>query len=177
MNLKPTKISAVILSALILTSCIFACEKQSEDIVEHFDTPVEVSDITGVEPIEFVPEGYKIAAHRAVYDIVSEVEYTPVEGTDKKYPKIAVFRAVDAIFSTTNLSGFADTALTEVYYPALRGDLSLSIEARDEFLAVEWSDTFGGKECNFSLSLTNGSVEEFKNIIDGALEYISANAE
>jgi hypothetical protein len=80
MKLKPTRISAVILSALLLASCFCACEKQSEDIVKHFDTPVEVSDITGVAPIEFVPEGYKIAAHRAVYDIVSEVEYTPTEG-------------------------------------------------------------------------------------------------
>lgn len=176
MKLKPTKISAVILSALLFASCFCACEKQSEDIVKHFDTPMEVSDITGVAPIEFVPEGYKIAAHRAVYDIVSEVEYTPTEGTDKDFPKIAVFRAVDAVFSTTNLSGFADTALSEVYYPAVRGDLSLSIEERDEFLAVEWTDTFGGKECKMSLSLTCGSVDEFKKIIDGALEYIAANA-
>ena len=148
-------------------------EKESENIVKVYDTPLDVSLVTGIAPVEFVPEGYKAVAFRSVYEIVSETEYRPSGENDKNAPKIAVFRMVDAAYSTSNLSGFEDTALTEVYYPVFRTDLSLSIEARDEFLAVEWQDSFDGKLCKMSLSLTNGTLSEFKNIIDQTLEYIA----
>ncbi len=150
-----------------------ACEKENENIVKVYDTPGQVSQVTGIPPVEYLPEGYDVVAYRSVYDIVSETEYIPVGEKNTDSPVIAVFRIVDAAYNTSNLSGFEDTALSEVYYPASRTDLSLSIEARDEFLAVEWQDTFGGKECKLSLSLTNGTIGEFKKLIDGALEYIA----
>ena len=105
-----------------------SCEKQTDNIVKTFETPLQVSQMTGIDPVNYVPDGYKATAFRSVYDIVSETEYIPSEGYDKNTPKIAVFRIVDAAFSTTNLSGFEDTALSEVYYPSSRSDLSLSIE-------------------------------------------------
>ena len=173
------KIACTLLSCVLCASSILlsSCKKQTEDIVESYETAGQVSEVTGVKEINFVPEGYSVSAHRSVYNIVSEVEYAPTEGNDKKNPKIVVFRIVDAVYTTSNLSGFEDTGLSEVYYPSSRPDLSLSIEARDEFLAVEWSDVYGGRQCNLSLSMTNGTVDEFKKIINGALSYITENIE
>ena len=162
--------------AFVLSLTAFAlasCEKQSDNIVKVHENPEQLSEITGISPIEFVPEGYKVNAYRSVYDIVSETEYLPENEGDTEPAVIVVFRIVDAAYNTSNLSGFEDTALSEVYYPIGRSDLSLSIEARDEFLAVEWQDSFGGKECKLSLSMTNGSIDEFKKIIDEALAYIA----
>ncbi len=176
MNNRTIKRFFSLFLVLILCAAGFslcACEKESENIVKVYDSPLQVSQVTGISPVEYVPNGYKAVAYRSVYDIVSETEYAPVVKQDSDSPVIAVFRIVDAAFNTSNLSGFEDTALSEVYYPASRTDLSLSIEARDEFLAVEWQDSFGGKKCKLSLSLTNGTVEEFKKLIDGALEYIA----
>ena len=176
MNKITRKIFCTFLCALICISALFmsSCEKdQTEDIVDVYSTPEEVSAVTGVKAITFVPDGFITSAHRSVYDIVSEVEYTPTEGTDKKYPKIVVFRAVDMVYTVSNLSGFEDTGLKEVYYPASRSDLSLSIEGRDEFLAVEWQDNFGGRQCRLSLSMTNGTIDEFKKIINGVLSYLA----
>lgn len=177
--IKMSKIStkrtlSAIIAIIVCTIAVFlvSCKKEDDSIVKVFDDPYQVAQTTGLKEIELVPDGYKVSAHRTVYDIVSEAEYIPTEGYDKKNPKIVVFRAVESIYSITNLSGFENTALSEVYYPPMRSDLSLSIEARDEFLAVEWQDIFGGKECKLSISLTNGSIDEFKSIINQTLEYI-----
>ncbi len=167
---KPLRIIAFSLVLCLLSVCLFSCNK-GENLVKVYSNAQELAQVCGIPAITFVPEGYKANAFRTVYDCVAEIEYQP-ENSSNKNPVLVVLRAVDdTVPGITNLSGFEDTHLAESYVPSTSDSFVIGIETRDEYLACEWTGTLETKVCKFSLSMTNGNIDEFKSIIDQVLKY------
>ena len=160
-------ISKRILPALLVLCVLFctACNKKAQnEIIMEFDTPQAASEHCGMSVVDFVPAGYKPCAYRTVYGFVSETEY-------EKDGEIAVLRIADAQYNVSNLSGYADTLLYDVYTSRLGGEFE--IESREGVFACEWQTDFGGKPCNVSYVLHGGDYDGYKKQLEELLTYLS----
>ena len=81
----------------------------------------------------------------------------------------------DAGYTITDLSGFADTGLEDVYTHT--DGREFEIETRDGVYAVEWRDEYGGKEYLFSLTLFGGELVEMRQLLRGVLDACAAENE
>lgn len=149
-------------SVLCMGSCLHS-EKKSE-IVREYKTAAEASEACGLAQVDFVPEGYSVAAYRTVYNYVSETEYMNGE-------KTAVLRIVSTEYNTTNLSGFAETGLAEVYSARDGREFELG-RTRENVYTAEWQQSYGGVQCNMSFVLMNGEIGEYKIMLESLLDYL-----
>ncbi len=163
----------VILFAFLLLTLltVFSCAAGKDPgIVKVYDTAEEAGEACCLMPVEYVPEGFHVSAYRTIYGHVSETEYKS-EDAVKDGEKIAVLRIVSTEYKTENLSGFTDMGLVEVFSPSDKTEFE--IETRDGVYAAEWTETFGGDECNISFTLINGeNIEEFKKLLEESSKYI-----
>lgn len=148
--------------AVCFSLIICSCSKQTNEIVVEHPDAASASAHSGVAEVTFVPEGYEVASHRTVYRFVYETEYTCEE-------QIAVLRIASTDYSVTNLSGYADTMLFDVY--TAKNGREFEIESREGVYAVEWQADFGGKSCNISYVLHGGTEEQFKQQLDSVSAY------
>ena len=127
------RLFCVLFSFLFLVSC--GVNSKTEIIKEH-DSSYLAADACGLDEISFVPEGYAPHKYSTLYGIVYECEY-------RKDEKHSVIRVVPSEFTTTNLSGYTDTLLFEVYSV---GETDYEIESREGVFACEFKASFSGKE-------------------------------
>lgn len=162
-----SKFVCIIISVVLLFAV--SCSKNAPvDIVKEFDTAQQASEMCGLEAVTFVPEKFEASAYRTVYDRVSETEY-------RKGDTVAVLRIVSAEYTTTNLSGFTDTSLADVY--TYTDGREFDIESRDGVFACEWKDNHAGVECDVSLALMGGEQTEFLSLLEQLLVYLDGGTD
>ena len=151
-----------ILSVLCLVFLFSCTDNHTEQIVKEYSTAKEAAEICGILPVDFVPKGYNLSAYRTIYDMVYETEYLSDE-------KIAVLRMVSDEYSTSNLSGYTDTALHDVYTHS--DGRVFEIETRENVFSCEWQENQGENICNLSLVLLNGKSGEFESMLAQTIAY------
>lgn len=164
-----SKISrAICIFLCFLTVFAYSCaDNKTVDIVREYNTAESASEVCGLMPVTFVPDEFSVSAYRTVYDYVSETEYTAGE-------KTAVLRIVSTEYTVSNLSGFTDTGLEDVY--TSKDDREFEIESREGVYACEWQSKFGETECNISFVLIGGELSEYRELLDMLLEYLDKGA-
>ena len=166
--MKITSKLVCILLGVVMLFAVSCGDNTSAQIVKEYDSAKSAADVCGISEVTFVPEGFKVSAYRTVYDCVSETEY-------RKGDAVAVLRIVDAEYTTTNLSGFTDTALADVY---TYGDgREFEIESRDGVFACEWQDSYENIRCNISFALIDGEETEFRAAFDQLLNYLDGGTD
>lgn len=155
------RMGMVLLSVICLFTAVSCGNPQKTEVVREWTSYEEVASVCGFDPIQVSFEDYKISARRTVYDIVAETEF--VSDNDKK----AVLRMVSTEYTVTDLSGFADTGLEDVY--TYDDGREFEIETRDGVYAVEWQDRYKGKDYRFSLVLFHGELVEIRRMLKAVL--------
>ena len=163
------KKGAVLLLCFLLLFSSVSCKSQKSGPVTEVSSREEQAEICGFSPLPVSFPDFSIFAYRTVYGIVAETEYTA--GSEKH----AVLRMADAGYTITDLSGFADTGLEDVYTHT--DGREFEIETRDGVYAVEWRDEYGGKEYLFSLTLFGGELVEMRQMLRGVLDACTAENE
>ena len=146
-------------SLLFFTSCTDGGKKE---IIKEYETSVLASESCGIDDVTFVPNGYKAEKYSTLYGIVYECEYR----NDNSY---SVLRIVPSEYTTSNLSGYTDTLLFEVYKV---GETEHEIESREGVFACEFTTEFSGKECDISYVLSGGTADEFKAQLKELVTYL-----
>ncbi len=163
------KKGVVLLLCFLLLFSSVSCKSQKNGPVTEVSSREEQAEICGFSPLSVSFPDFSISAYRTVYGIVAETEYTA--GSEKH----AVLRMADAGYTITDLSGFADTGLEDVYTHT--DGREFEIETRDGVYAVEWRDEYGGKEYLFSLTLFGGELVEMRQMLRGVLDACAAENE
>ncbi len=149
---------------LLLCSCT---KKEETKIVITYDSAQDAAEAVGFASPEYIPDGFDVSEYNVIYGIVSETVY--VSGEER-----GVLRVVNGEYSVSNLSGYLDTSLSDVY--TSRDGREFEIEFRDSVYAVEWIDNYLGEEYNFSFTLSGCELSQFKKNIEDIIASIKAEA-
>ncbi len=156
------RLSFVILALILLCSC---AKDEETDIVIRYESAEAAAQAVGFSSPDYIPDEFSVKEHNVIYGIVSETVFT--RGDDR-----AVLRAVNAQYSVSNLSGYLDTALSDVY--TSKDGREFEIEYRDGIYAVEWQDKYLNEEYNFSYTRSGCELSEFRADIKELLSVINS---
>lgn len=153
------------LSILFCLVFLCSCTDKKVEIVKNHENSAIASETCGIAEVNFVPSGFLPERYSSLYGIVYECEYRN-EGA------YSVLRIVPAEYTTTNLSGFADTLLYEVYKI---GDTEYEIESREGIFACEFRTDFFGTECDVAYTLSGGTDDLFREQLRELVTYLSGD--
>lgn len=162
------KISVKLLCTLLCFTLLFSTSctaNKKTEIIKDYKTSALASEACGIQEVRFVPTGFSPERYSSLYGIVYESEY-------RKDTAYSVLRIVPAEYTTTNLSGYTDTLLYEVY---AIGDIEYEIESREGVFACEFSAAFSGTECDISYTLSGATDKEFRQQLRELVAYISGD--
>lgn len=158
---------AALSAFLSLCLCTFAvlslssCQRQEKsEIVTEVESAEALGQICGFSPLtpdfsevgELTPQAY-----RSLYGFVAETEYSGENGLS------AIFRMADGGYNVSNLSGYTDMGLEDVYIYS--DEIEFEILTREHVYACEWRGTVDGTEYQFSLTLTDGSLVDMRKLL------------
>lgn len=160
-------IASALLFALLCSLCACARDDRA-DIVKSFDTAQSAAAHCSFSTAPaYVPEGFVPTAFRTYYGIVFETEFS----AEKTQERTATLRIVSAEYQVDNLSGYTETALSDVY--TAKDGREFEIESRDGMYAAEWSEVFDGKDCNFSFVMRGDTLENYEIQLAALLRTLS----
>lgn len=154
-------LSAVLSFCLCAVFALSSCERKNDTaIIVEAKNAEELGALCGFSPL--TPDFSDVdsltpSAYRALYGFVAETEYVGENGLT------AIFRMADGGYTVSNLSGYADMGLEDVY--AYSENIEFEILTREHVYACEWRGAVDGIDYQFSLTLIDGTLVDMRKLL------------
>ncbi len=154
-------LSTILSFCLCAVFILSSCERKSDtEIIVEAKNVEELGELCGFSPL--TPDFSDVSSlmpstYRALYGFVAETEYFGENGLT------AIFRMADGGYTVSNLSGYADMGLEDIY--VYSETIEFEILTREHVYACEWRGTVDGVDYQFSLTLIDGTLVDMRKLL------------